>query len=52
MFNKIKERLLTLEVVVDAVISLLDKKDVLTRSEVQAEILARAQEEEEEDEES
>lgn len=49
MFKKIKERLLTLEVVIDAVLSLLDKKGLVEKSEIQAEILVRAQEEEEDE---
>lgn len=42
MFKKIKDRLLTMEVVLDALIELLHKKDIVHRNEIQLEILAKA----------
>lgn len=42
MFKKLKERLLTVETVLDAVTELLHKKAILTREEIQLEILARS----------
>lgn len=42
MFRKNKDRLLTLEVVIDAIMELLSKRKILTREEVQIEILSRA----------
>ena len=48
MFSRIKERLITIEVVLDALLSLLHRKELVTKSEMQIEILARAQEEERE----
>lgn len=42
MFRKIKDKLLTVEVVLDALIELLHKKDIVHREEIQVEILARA----------
>jgi len=42
MFRKIKERILTIEVVLDAIIELLSRRDILSRAEIQLEILAKA----------
>lgn len=42
IFKKLRERIATIEAVLDAVIELLHKRDILHRSEVQLEILARA----------
>lgn len=42
MFRKIRDRILTLEVVLDALIELLHKKAIIHRDEIQLEILARA----------
>ena len=44
LFKKLKDRLMTVEVVLDAIVGLLEKRDVMSRSEVQMEILARAEE--------
>ena len=42
--NKIKERITDLEAVLDALIMLLEKREVVSRQDIQMEILARAQE--------
>lgn len=42
MFRKIKDRLITVEVVLDALIELLHKKHIIHRDEIQVEILAKA----------
>lgn len=42
MFKKLRDRILTLEVVLDALIELLHKKHIIHRDEIQVEILAKA----------
>lgn len=43
MFNKhLKEKILTLEVVVDALIGVLTRKKIMSRAEIQAQIIETA----------
>lgn len=51
MFNKIRSRLLTVEILLDALLSLLIKKEVFTHSEMQIELLTKAQEQEQDEQE-
>lgn len=39
MFRKIRDKIITIEVVLDALVTILHKKRVVTRDEIQAEIL-------------
>lgn len=42
MFWKIKEKIVTVEIILDALITILHKKNVVTRDEIQREILNTA----------
>lgn len=39
MFNKVKQKIYALEVVIDALLSVLHKKGLVTRQDIQIEIL-------------
>lgn len=45
MFNRLKQKVYTLEVVIDALLTVLHKKDIVTREDIQIQILKNEEEE-------